>query len=155
MRILDRCPTLVQAAYEDVHVLVWRAPLDDDALERSLVQGFALAKTIPSGKLWAVNVVASGLSMPSLAQQRRASEVARTIDPVMLGAAVVLPGEGFWVSAARAFLIGIDRLVALEMKREVVATIPAAARSIARRAKRSDAWADGLAAAYDRTDFAS
>jgi len=155
VKIVDRCPSLVQGFYEDVHVLVWRQPLDDEGLGRSLKFGLELAKTAPGGKFWALNVVESGLSLPSLADQRRASDVARQIDPHLRGAAVVLPGEGFWVSAARGFLIGLERLTSLESRREVVATVADGAASIARRSGRGASWASGLERAIASADLRS
>lgn len=126
-------------------MMIWKEPVDLAGLECSKKVGLEFVRNHPNG-FYALNVVRSGLAIPDLSLQRKAAEISKLVDPHLLGTVIVLPGEGFWVSAARSFLAGLHMLSPLRTKREVVATLEEGARAIARRANRPDSWARALTA---------
>lgn len=144
MQIVDRCPSCVQAVIEDVHLLHWRSAIDAEGLDRSLRVSRELAQKYPRG-IYALNVVHGGLSVPSLALQRRATEVSEATAKHVLATVVVLPGEGFWVGAARAFLTTLNTMSPMRARRLVASDVEQGAKAIAQVAQRDAAWASYVA----------
>lgn len=140
MLLKDENVGLLQGSERNVHVLLWTDVITIANLERSLDFARRLAATHPSG-IVAVNIVAHGLSIPDSAAQRRANEVSKTLDESVLATAVVLPGEGFWVGAARAFLTGLNMVSPLKGKRTIARTIEQGFAFAAPYAERDATWA--------------
>ena len=136
----ERNPGLLQGSDGCVHVLVWTGAITKQNLGRSLAFATRLAAEHPSG-IVAVNVVAHGLQIPDGEAQRYANDVSRTLDPHIRATAVVLPGEGFWVGAARAFLTGLNMVSPLKGKRTIASTIESGFRYAAVHSGRSQTWA--------------
>ncbi len=144
MRELESTSSLRQCVIDDVHVMHYRGPLDVASLDATIRASNELKKQHPAG-IWAFNLAEPLISIPDREFQRRASEATRSVEGHLLGAVVVLPGEGFWVSAVRAFVAGLMLLSPLRRQREFAGDILEGARSIARRAQRDEAWATSLA----------
>lgn len=144
MRDLESTPNLRQCVIEDVHVMHYRGPVDVAALDATIRASNELKRQFPDG-IWAFNVTEPMLSIPDREFQKKASEATKSVEDHLLGTVVVLPGEGFWVSAARAFVAGLMLLSPLRRQREIASSISEGAKSIARRANRDDAWAASLA----------
>lgn len=133
-------PGLIQSSDGNLHVLVWTDTITVENLDRSLAFARSLAAQRPDGII-ALNVVAHGLSLPEGVAQRRANEVSRSLDHLVTATIVVLPGEGFWVGAARAFLTGLNMVSPLQGKRTIARTVEEGARTAAALSGRSPQWA--------------
>ena len=144
MIIRETNPGLLQGNDGCVHVLIWTGVITEQNLDRSLAFARALIAKHPTG-IVAVNIVAHGLQLPQGGAQRRANEVSAAIDANVLATAVVLPGEGFWVGAARAFLTGLNLVSPLKGKRTIARSIEEGFRFAASHAGRSPAWAAQIA----------
>jgi hypothetical protein len=136
----ESIPGLIQGHDGAVHVLVWTDRVTTHNLDRSMAFALDLISKHPDG-IVAVNVVAHGLGLPDGDAHRRANEVSRALDAHVLATAVVLPGEGFWVSASRAFLTGLNMMSPLKGKRVIARTVEEGFRYAAPRVGRSAPWA--------------
>lgn len=148
VRELQSTPNLRQCVIDDVHVMFFRGPVDVTALDATLRASAELKTQHPDG-IWAFNLAVPMLTLPDRAFQKKASEATESVEGHLLGAVVVLPGEGFWVSAARAFVAGLMLLSPLRRQREFANDILAGARTLAKRSHRDEAWATELARAIE------
>lgn len=145
-RELESTPNLRQCVVDDVHVMYFRGPVDGRALDATIRASHELKRQF-SGGIWAFNLAVPMLALPDREFQKKASEATRSVEGHLLGSVVVLPGEGFWVGAARAFVAGLMLLSPLRSQREFANDIPAGARALAKRSGRDEAWARELATA--------
>ena len=141
-------PGLIQASDGNLHVLVWTDSITVENLDRSRVFALALSAHHPQGII-ALNVVAHGLSLPDNVAQRRANEISRSLDRLVTATIVVLPGEGFWVGAARAFLTGLNMVSPLRGKRTIASTVEDGTRTAAALSGRTAQWASHTAATLE------
>lgn len=145
---LQSTPSLRQCVIDDVHVMFFHGAVDVAALEATMAANAELKRRHPAG-IWAFNLAVPMLSLPDRAFQKKASEATKSVEDHLLGAVVVLPGEGFWVSAARAFVAGLMLLSPLRRQREFASDILGGAQILAKRSNRDDAWARKLAHAIE------
>lgn len=148
VREFPSTPSLRQCLIDDVHVMYFRGPIDVSTLDATMRANAEIKKLLPDG-IWAFNLAIPSLSLPDRAIQKKASEAAKAVEGYLRGAVVVLPGEGFWVSAARAFVAGLMLLSPLRQQREFASDIADGAKNLARRSNRDEAWARELAAQID------
>lgn len=141
-------PGLIQSSDGNLHVLIWTDTITVENLDRSLAFARSLAAQRPDGII-ALNVVAHGLSIPDGVAQRRANEVSRLLDHVVTATIVVLPGEGFWVGAARAFLTGLNMVSPLRGKRTIARTVDEGSRTAAALSGRTPQWAGHVSSTVD------
>jgi hypothetical protein len=141
-------PGLIQASDGNLHVLLWTDSITVENLDRSRAFALELSAQHPQGII-ALNVVAHGLSLPDGVAQRRANEVSRSLDSLVTATIVVLPGEGFWVSAARAFLTGLNMVSPLRGKRTIARTVDEGTRTAAALSGRTPEWARHIAATVE------
>ncbi len=105
----------------------WFGPVSEFGLAACERASFELASRHPQG-LVVFNVIEFGLQIPSTAARKKASAVLNaTAEHVRLTATVV-PGEGFWASAARAAIATITLLSKARHPHKVFATTDDAAR---------------------------
>lgn len=128
--------------------MYFRGPVDVEALDATMRANAELKRQIPGG-IWAFNLAIPMLTLPDREFQKKASQATQSVEGHLLGAVVVLPGEGFWVSAARAFVAGLMLLSPLRKQREFASDILAGAQNLAKRSQRDDAWARELARAIE------
>ena len=126
--------------------MFFHGPVDVAALDATMAANAQLKRSHPEG-IWAFNLAVPMMSLPDRAFQKKASEATKSVEDHLLGAVVVLPGEGFWVSAARAFVAGLMLLSPLRRQREFASDILGGAQILAKRSNRDEAWARGLAQA--------
>ncbi|MCA9575390.1 MAG: hypothetical protein KC668_08130 [Myxococcales bacterium] len=141
-------PGLIQASDGNLHVLLWTDTISVENLDRSLAFALSLSAQHREGII-ALNVVAHGLSLPDSVAQRRANEISRSLDSVIKATIVVLPGEGFWVSAARGFLTGLNLVSPLRGKRTIARNVEEGARTAASLSGRTPQWAHHVAGTLD------
>ncbi|MCB9662012.1 MAG: hypothetical protein R3B40_29655 [Polyangiales bacterium] len=137
-------PGLIQASDGNLHVLLWTDTITVENLDRSLTYALSLSAQHREGII-ALNVVAHGLSLPDTVAQRRANEVSRSLDSAVTATIVVLPGEGFWVSAARGFLTGLNLVSPLRGKRTIARNVEEGVRTAASLSGRTPQWARHVA----------
>lgn len=112
--------------WRNVFLTHWSAPISMEGLEASEAGSFDLAKRHET--VMVLNVVEYGLQIPSPEVRRKASAVVGATAGHVAAAATVLPGEGFWASAARAAVATITLLSRAGHPHRVFATTSDAAR---------------------------
>lgn len=143
VRELESVSNLRQCLLDDVHVMYFHAAPDAGALEATLRANVEIRKICPAG-IWGFNLAVPMLSLPDREFQKKASEAAKSVEGYLRGAVVVLPGEGFWVSAARAFVAGMMLLTPTKGNREFANDIQAGAQNLAKRSERDVRWGKEL-----------
>lgn len=94
--------------WRNVFLTHWSGPISMEGLEASQEGSFDLA-TRHDGVM-VFNVIEFGLQIPPSEVRRKASEVLAATSGHVVGVATVVPGEGFWASAARAAVATITLL---------------------------------------------
>jgi len=94
-------------AYENVHLVCYRQSLDLDMLRRDRAAHDALAKRYPKG-FGLVCTSQPNLSLPTQEVRRESAYMLQANRGRVLAAAVVVGGDGFWASAARSVITGIN-----------------------------------------------
>lgn len=107
--------------WRNVLLTHWFAPISLEGLDASHDGSFDLATRHP--KLMVFNVIAYGLAIPPPEARRKASEVLGATAGHVAAVATVLPGQGFWVSAARAAVATITLLSRAGHPHKVFATV--------------------------------
>lgn len=112
--------------WRNVFLTHWSAPVSLEGLQASEEGSFDLASRHDT--VMVLNVVEYGLEIPSQEVRRKASSVVGATAGHVSAAATVLPGEGFWASAARAAVATITLLSRASHAHRVFATTSDAAR---------------------------
>lgn len=112
--------------WRNVFLSHWSAPVSLEGLTASQEGSFDLATR--HDKVMVLNVVEYGLQIPAPEVRRKASSVLAATAGHVSAAATVLPGEGFWASAARAAVATITLLSRVGHPHRVFATTSDAAR---------------------------
>ncbi|MBV1858894.1 MAG: hypothetical protein KUG77_10820 [Nannocystaceae bacterium] len=87
----------------------WFAPVSVSGLEACETASFELAARYPAGVV-VFNLIEFGLQIPEPAARKKASEALASTSAHVRVTTTVVPGEGFWVSAARAAVATITLL---------------------------------------------
>ncbi len=114
--------------WRNVLLTHWRAPVSMEGLDACDEASFDLAERY--AKVMVLNVIQYGLEIPPSEVRKRATAVlAKTADHVA-AVATVLPGEGFWASAARAAVATMTLLSRARHPHKVFGTTDEAARFV-------------------------
>ncbi len=104
----------------------WFAPVSVAGLAACETASFDLASRYPKGVV-VFNVIEFGLQIPDTAARKKASAVLASTAAHVLVTTTVVPGEGFWASAARAAVATITLLSRAGHPHRVFATTDEAA----------------------------
>ena len=140
---LSRSADLIQGAVGDVHVLLWIGKVHLDAVSETRRAASYMKLRHPSGYL-ALNVIRPNLAMPDGDTRRLAAQVTKETEADLRATAVVVPGRGFWASAARSAMTAIHVLHPVNFPRELFSELDDGCRFLGREAARDGAWSTGL-----------
>lgn len=107
----------------------WFAPVSVAGLAACETASFELASRYPAGVV-VFNVIELGLQIPEAAARKKASAVLASTSAHVLVTTTVVPGEGFWASAARAAVATITLLSRAGHPHKVFQTTDDAARFV-------------------------
>lgn len=107
----------------------WFAPVSVAGLAACETASFDLASRHPAG-IVVFNVIEFGLQIPETAARKKASAVLASTSPHVRATTTVVPGQGFWASAARAAVATITLLARAGHPHKVFTTTDEAARFV-------------------------
>jgi serine/threonine-protein kinase len=145
LEILGRRGGHLSLAYGDVLVNVWRGPISAGDVHAAGDAGREMSRRHPAG-IGSINVALAGVGLPDATTRAVAVAVLAESQRWLLGTAVVIEGEGFAASAARAAYGMIQLAVKHRCPQAVFSDVAAAARWLAPKC-RLVATPDELAAA--------
>lgn len=97
-----------------------------------------------------LTIVRDGIVLPEASVREASAKLMNELAPKTAHLVVAIEGSGFWVSAVRGALTGIQMLAPRARRLEVVDSLDKAVSSLAAEAKRDDLWATHLRAAAQR-----
>lgn len=100
--VLEVTPTLVVGACGPVHMTWYRGPLSVALLEAADLHHQRLIRAY--GRTAVFGMLESGISVPPSDVRARSAELIAQNGAHVAAASLVLPGDGFWVSAARSVI---------------------------------------------------
>jgi hypothetical protein len=111
LRLIDQEPgRCAFFAWKNITIMVWLALPDVAEVERLVRMGKGRASETP-GKLSDVHLIARKMGLPDAAARSALITATRSGSPHLAAVGVWLAGSGFWVSAVRSFVTGLNVVV--------------------------------------------
>jgi len=109
LSLLDEEPGSFQFfAWKNVTIMVWLATPEVAHIERLVRMGDARIASVGGGKLSDIHLVTRGVGLPDADVRSALLTASRTGSPHLAAVGVWLAGSGFWASAVRSLVTGMN-----------------------------------------------
>lgn len=139
----------VIATWDRVLIEGFTGSVSHDSL-RDRQRAHAALRTRYAEEVLSLTVVRDGIVLPEAAVREAAAKLMNELAPKTAHLVVAIEGTGFWVSAVRGALTGIQLLAPKARRLEVVDSLDDAVSSLATHARKDKVWASQLKAAVEQ-----